>query len=306
MAITTTGAVNEALYYVLAISALLLVAIVFFMVLFLVRYRASRNPKATEIPGKPAFEVAVVAVSTLLALTFFWYGLTGYQFLRRVPQGALQIAVHAKQYAWSFTYPDGRVSPDLVVPVGSDVRCNITSEDVLHGFYVPAMRIQVDAVPRMPTYAWFKAKDIGVSDILCTVYCGTAHSSMMAKLYVLSVAEFQKWKAGEEIQLEGDVLPIVALEGQGVLATFGCLDCHSVDGTAKVGPSFKGLFGSKQIVLAGGVKKTVTADETFLRRSISKPHDELAEGFTDLMPDFDDILKREDLDEIVSAIKTYR
>ena len=93
MPTTTTEAVNQAQYYFLVFTALLFVGIVFFMVLFLVRYRRSRSPRATEIHGNPWFEVAAFALPTLLALTFFWYGLTGYQFLRRVPQGALQVAV---------------------------------------------------------------------------------------------------------------------------------------------------------------------------------------------------------------------
>ncbi|HUX42570.1 MAG TPA: cytochrome c oxidase subunit II [Rectinemataceae bacterium] len=197
MGATTTGAVNEGLYYILVISALLFAAIVFFMVLFLVRYRASRHPKAVEIHGNPWFEVGAFVLPTLIALTFFVVSLQGYEFLRRVPQGAMQVQVHERQFVFNFTYPDGKKSNELVVPVGSDVRLNITSEDVLHGFYVPAMHIQVDAVPGMQTYAWFQAKDVGVYDILCTVYCGPGHSDMMSKIHVVKADDFQKWKEGK-------------------------------------------------------------------------------------------------------------
>ena len=196
MGTTTTGAVNEGLFYTLAISALLFAAIVFFLVLFLVRYRSSVSPKAKSIHGNPWFEIAAFVLPTLIALSFFAVSLHGYEFLRRVPQGALQVEVHARQFAYSFIYPDGKKSSQLIVPVGSDVKLNIISEDVLHGVYIPAMHIQVDAVPKMPTYAWFHAQDIGTFDILCTAYCGTGHSDMEAKLRIINAADFQKWKAG--------------------------------------------------------------------------------------------------------------
>jgi cytochrome c oxidase subunit 2 len=303
MATTTTGAVNEALYYLLVFCALLFVAIVFFMVLFLVRYRTSRNPRPTEMHGNPLFEVGVIVLSTILALSFFWYGFTGYQYLRRVPEGALQVSVHSKQFSWSFEYSDGRIAPDLVVPVGSDVRLNVTSDDVLHGFYLPAMRVQVDAVPGQETYAWFRAKDLGAFDILCTVYCGTAHSAMLAKLYVVTQADFQKWKAGEELPaLGGAVATGAKSEGERLLDGFGCLSCHSTDGSSGIGPTLKGLFGSRQTVVSGGSKKQVTVDEAFLARAISQPHDEVAEGFEDIMPDLDDTLRPGDVDEMVKAI----
>jgi cytochrome c oxidase subunit 2 len=137
----------------------------------------------------------------------FFYGLTGYNFLRRPPAGAFEATVHARQWSWLFEYPDGAKSPDLVVPAGRDVKLNIGSDDVIHGFYLPAYRIQVDAVPGMKTYAWFKASKIGVFDILCSVYCGTEHSAMLAKLFVLPKEQYDEWRGGEKEELSGFSLP---------------------------------------------------------------------------------------------------
>jgi cytochrome c oxidase subunit 2 len=193
---TTIGAVDESLYYIAAFAALLFFAIVFCMVLFAVRYRASRNPMPKELHGNNWLEVAWVVLPTLLALSMFGYGLTGYKFLRHPPAGAFEVTVHSRQFAWSFEYPDGSITPDLVVPAGRDIRLTVTSDDVIHGFYLPGYRIQIDAVPGMKTYAWFKASRLGVFDILCTVYCGVGHSGMMAKLYVLGEEGYEAWKAG--------------------------------------------------------------------------------------------------------------
>jgi cytochrome c oxidase subunit 2 len=207
MEATTIGAVDETLYYIAAFAFLLFFAIVFFMVYFAVRYRASRNPVPTEIHGNNLLEILWITLPTLLALSMFFYGLTGYNFLRHAPAGSFEAAVHARQWSWSFEYPDGTKTPDLVVPSGRDVRLTISSDDVIHGFYLPGYRIQVDAVPGMKTYAWFKASRIGVFDILCTVYCGTNHSGMLAKLYVLPQESYDAWRAGGEAELSGLKLP---------------------------------------------------------------------------------------------------
>lgn len=196
MGATSATAVNEGLYYIAAFAFLLFFGIVFLMVLFAARYRSKRNPKATELPGKAWVEILAIVLPTLLALSMFYYGFTGYEFLRKAPAGALQIEVRARQFSWLFVYPNGKRSPDLVVPVARDVRLSLGSEDVIHGFYVPDYHIQVDAVPGMRTSAWFRATEPGEHDIMCTVYCGAGHSAMMAKLRALEAADYEAWYAG--------------------------------------------------------------------------------------------------------------
>jgi len=139
---TSTGIVDGALIYILALSVLLLFLIIFFMIYFLVRYRKSRNPVPSELPQSALLEVLWVVVPTLLVTTMFVYGLTGFRFLRSAPAGSLSVKVHARQWSWLFEYDDGRKSPDLIVPLGQNVRCELTSADVIHGFYIPAFRIQ--------------------------------------------------------------------------------------------------------------------------------------------------------------------
>jgi cytochrome c oxidase subunit 2 len=193
---TSAIAVNEGLYYIASFAFLLFFGIVFLMLLFALRYRRSRSPKASELPGNPWVEALAIVLPTLLALSMFYYGFTGYAFLRKAPPGALQIEVRARQFTWLFVYPNGKKSPDLVVPVARDVRLSLGSEDVIHGFYVPDYHIQVDAVPGMKTSAWFRATEPGEHYIMCTVYCGVGHSSMMARLRALGAPEYEAWYAG--------------------------------------------------------------------------------------------------------------
>jgi len=135
---TTIGAVDGTLYYIAAFGVLLFFAIVFSMVYFAVRFRASRNPKAVEMPGNNLLEALWILLPTLLALSMFFYGLTGYNFLRRPPAGAFEATVYARQWSWLFEYPDGSKASGLVVPAGRDVRLTVVSSDVIHGFYLRA------------------------------------------------------------------------------------------------------------------------------------------------------------------------
>lgn len=297
---TTTGAVNGSLYFIGVFSILLFFAIVFVMVYFAVRYRKSRNPVATEIHGAPWLEVLWVVLPTLLALAMFFYGLTGYNFLRHPPAGALEIQVHSKQWSWAFEYPDGRVVPNLVLPSGRDVRFTLSSDDVLHGFYIPDYRVQVDTVPGMKTMAWLKAGALGESDILCTVYCGTAHSNMMAKLIVLSPSGYEDWYAGKNVDLGLASPAAVSLVGS-VLEKGSCLACHSTDGSSSMGPSFKGLYGQDvEFVQDGRLQKT-KADEAYLRLAISEPGAQVVKGFDDAMPPSS--LSGEELEALVTWFK---
>jgi cytochrome c oxidase subunit 2 len=312
MGATSTTVVNEGLYYIAAFAFLLFFAIVFLMVLFAVRYRRSRNPVAAEIPGRTWVEILAFVLPTLLALSMFYYGLTGYSFLRKAPAGALEVEVRARQFAWLFIYPNGRRSPDLIVPVGRDVRLVLTSEDVLHGFYVPDYHIQIDCVPGMKTSAWFRATQTGEHDIMCSLYCGVGHSSMLAKLKALPAQDYEAWNAGAPAPAQAGAaaggsmsMPMMA-GGEDLLRQEGCLACHSLDGSSKTGPTFKGLAGSTVKVVTAGKPREVTADEEYLRRSILDPRADVVVGYPDVMPAPPGGTSDETIEGLVQAIEALR
>ena len=186
--------VDLAFWYILGFSIVLLVGITTVMIAFTIIYRRSRHPEAADIRGNWKLEVIWTIIPTLIALSMFAVGWSSYTGLRTVPAGALEVEVTAQQFSWIFTYPEGKESEgELVVPLGKPVKLNITSIDVLHGFYLPAFRVKIDAVPKMKTYGWFFADKVGDFDIMCTVYCGTDHSQMTAKLRIVPTNEYLQW-----------------------------------------------------------------------------------------------------------------
>jgi cytochrome c oxidase subunit 2 len=194
----STTVVNKAFIYIMGISILLFIAMMFLMVFFVVRYRRSKNPEATEIPGNWKLETLWIVVPLLIVITMFFQGLAGFNFLRRPPEGALHVKVSAHEWAWLFEYDNGAKSADLVVPAGKPIVVTLNSEDVIHSFYVPALRVKQDIVPGITTKAWFEADTTGTFDILCAEYCGEGHSSMRALLYVLPQEQFDEWYANQK------------------------------------------------------------------------------------------------------------
>lgn len=191
---TAVQGVDQAFWYILGISVVLLSGITVVMIYFVVKFRRSKNPVAADIRDNYPLEIIWTIIPTLIALSMFYIGWTSYLGLRTVPEDAMEVQVYAQQFSWIFVYDnDKETENELVVPLGRAVKLNITSEDVLHSFYLPAFRVKVDAVKGMETYAWFQADEVGEYDIQCTEYCGVDHSAMVAKLKIVSDDEFTAW-----------------------------------------------------------------------------------------------------------------
>ncbi len=197
---TPVQGVDQAFWYILGISIILLFAITLVMVIFVVKYRRSRNPIPADIRDNMLLELFWTLIPTLIALSMFYMGWKSYIGLRAVPEGAIEIEVTGQMFSWLFTYDNDKESEnELVVPLGKPIKLNISSLDVIHSLYIPAFRIKIDAVRGMKTYAWFLADQEGDYDIQCTEYCGTDHSSMTGKLRIVPEGEYRKWlEKGDE------------------------------------------------------------------------------------------------------------
>jgi cytochrome c oxidase subunit 2 len=182
----------------------------------------------------------------------------------------------------------------------------MVSTDVIHGFFAPAYRIKQDVVPGMKTRAWFKAASLGASDILCTQYCGLQHSKMLSMIYVIPPADFDSWYAGQEVEIEGLTSQAERPEGEGLLRQNGCTDCHSLDGTKRVGPTFKGLFGASVKVTTAGKERAAVADAAYIAKSIVDPSADIAVGYEDIMPAGRGLYTDEQLREISDFIGTLK
>lgn len=187
--------IDIAFWYILGISFFVLIGVTVLMIYFAIRYRRSKYPVP---PGDTRdnwlLETVWTVIPTIIFLSMFVVGWTSYLGLRDIPEDGVEISVYGQQYAWIFVYPNGKETVDeLTVPVNKPIKLVLRSEDVNHSFFLPAYRVKVDVVPGMDTFAWFQPKDKGDYDILCTEYCGVEHSSMVAKVSVVSQEEYEKW-----------------------------------------------------------------------------------------------------------------
>ncbi len=191
---TPVQGVDQAFWYILGFSIVLLIGITVVMVYFVVKYRRSKNPVASDIRDNYPLEIVWTIIPTLIALSMFYFGWSSYLGLRTVPDDAMEVEVIGQQFSWIFVYEnDKETENELVVPQGRAIKLNISSIDVLHSFFIPAFRIKVDAVKGMPTYAWFLADEVGEYDIQCTEYCGVDHFAMLAILKIVPEEDFEKW-----------------------------------------------------------------------------------------------------------------
>jgi len=293
--ITTTEAIDPVFTFIFGACLVLLVGITVVTMLFVIRYHRSRAPEPTsQVEGNIWLEIVWVALPSLLVLAMFYYGWAGYLALRNVPEDAMEVTATARMWSWTFTYPDGRTSPKLYVPVGKPVKVQLVSLDVLHGFYLPAFRVKRDVVPGMKNYAWFVAAKPGSYDLFCSSYCGTGHSGMITTVEALPEAEFAAWLKLETAEKEEH-------PGHELLEEHGCLGCHSLDGSPKVGPTLKGIWGRNVTVLTSGSERSITVDEAYLRRSILEPNADVVKGFPPVMPAIS--LKKEEIEQIVAYLK---
>jgi cytochrome c oxidase subunit 2 len=213
-----------------------------------------------------------------------------------VPRNAMVIEVTGRQWAWSFKYPNGRQTKELLLALDKPFKLELRSLDVIHGFFIPAFRIKEDVVPGKENYTWFVPTQLGSFDIECTVICGVSHADMLAKAVVVPQDDFEKWYYGDEtMPLPGhSVKTETAVNDTGrdetnpaltILNEKFCTQCHSIDGTAVVGPSFKGLYGEKRLVTdLEGRESEIKVDDTYLERSIQDPMAETVKGYPNAMP----------------------
>jgi cytochrome c oxidase subunit II len=276
----SSWAVDGIFNFLMYLSYFFFALILGLMVTFVIRYR--RRPGVEPIPT-PSHSIVLEAVWSLiplgLVIVIFYFGFVGYVELRSPPERAYDIKVLARKWSWQFIYPDGTIDPDLHVPVGEPVRLTMISEDVIHSLSIPAFRVKMDIVPGRYTRTWFQARQPGQFDLYCTEYCGTGHSDMLATVVVHDPEDFDQWLVEAGDIFGNDATPAEA--GQKLFRRNGCGSCHSTDGTAKIGPTLKGVYGKTHKFTDGS---SAEVDENYIRQSLFEPGAKLREGFSNKMP----------------------
>ncbi len=284
------------LHYTVIGAAFVVAGLTFLLIgYFLIRYR--ERPGAPAPPRRFSHRIEIMLATGTLGVFLLWWlvGFSQYRELRDIPSDAIRIHVVAKQWMWQFVYPNGADAEDeLRIPVGKPVEVVLTSRDVIHSFYVPAFRLKQDVVPGRITAMWFEATEPGTYEILCAEYCGAGHSRMRGRIIAMPPADYAKWIGG---QVPGNL----AATGEAMAVRYGCLRCHSVDGTAHLGPTWKGLY-RKSVVLSDG--KAVVADDAYLTESMMDPNVKLVAGFQPIMPSYLGVLNGPDAASIVEYIRS--
>lgn len=331
------GQIDTTLSLTITITGIVFVVINLLVAYIVVRFRQRDGQQAAFQPDNKKLEGWLIGLTAVGVVILLAPGLFVYSEFVTVPQEALVVEAVGQQWQWSFRLPgeddklgktdiklvsfenpfgldpeDPNGQDDVLVPgnelhlpLDRPVKVTLRSKDVLHDFYVPEFRVKMDAVPGIITSMWFTPNKAGSYEIACAEYCGMGHHTMRGVVVVEPQDAFQSWvdthatfaQTASETPEEGNEDPLV-IQGRQLAQSRGCLGCHSVDGAAGVGPSWKGLFG-KQETLTDGT--TVTVDEAYLSESITDPAAKIVQGFPPAMPPYD--LGQDDLKALIAYIK---
>lgn len=284
------------------VIAFLFSLIVVFMVYSIVVFRRKRGDTGdgANIHGNTKLEIAWTVAPLAAVLFFSFLGARQLADITAASPDEMVIEVTAQQFAWRFDYPEyGISSAELNLPQGRQILFKLTATDVIHSFWVPEFRVKQDAVPGKTTTLRVTPTETGQYKIRCAELCGTGHHSMLATVNVLQPADFEAWVAQQtapQPSATGSEL------GAQIAQLQGCIGCHSVDGSQRVGPTWLGLYGTQEALEDGS---SVLVDEEYLQQSILDPAAQITKGFPNVMPPtYKDSLSQEEVAALVEYIKS--
>jgi cytochrome c oxidase subunit 2 len=288
------GQVDAIYIFLLVVCGMVAVLVFTCLLYFAARYRNRAGVEAEQIDGSTPLELTWSIIPLCVFMVFFAWGAIVFFKQRTPPRDATEVYVVAKQWMWKLEHAEGqREINELHVPVGRDVKLIMTSQDVIHSFYVPVFRMKQDVLPGRYTVAWFRATKPGTYHLFCAEYCGTQHSGMIGSIVVMEPAQYEAWMNG------GPAGPL-SVTGEKIFAELGCSTCHRTD-TQGRGPNLQGVFG-KPVLLEDG--RTVVADENYVRESILDPGAKIVNGFKPVMPTFQGLVSEEQLNALVAYVKS--
>jgi cytochrome c oxidase subunit 2 len=279
--------------------SLIMVVLTYSLIVF--RRKKGESGDGAHIVGNTGLEVLWTLIPLLAVVYLAYIGALSLGEIRRIDPTALEVKVISGQWFWQYQYPEyGVSSTELYLPVDRQVRLQMTSNDVIHSFWVPEFRVKQDLVPGQTTELRITPTVIGDYKVRCAELCGLNHAYMEGLVRVVSQEDFDEWIKTQQASAPADP----AMRGQQLVQQFGCLACHSIDGTPKIGPTWEGLFES-DVPLADG--STVTADHEYLIQSIVDPNLHIVAGYSpNVMPPFADTLDQTQVESIATYIETLK
>jgi len=295
---TVAGRVDSLYYFLVGLTAFFSILIGAAVAFFAIKYRRGNKADRSNPFGESALlEVIWMGVPLVIVLTIFFWGTSVFFTVVRPPKQAEDVYVTGKQWMWKIQHLSGhREINELHVPVGQPIKLIMTSQDVIHSFYVPAFRVKQDVLPGRYTQMWFEATKPGRYHLFCAEYCGTQHSGMVGSVVAMEQADYEAWLRGGS----GTAGQPMASAGEQIFMQQGCTSCH-MDNDAGRAPLLKGLYG-KPVALADG--GSMVADEQYIRESILRPMAHVVAGYDPVMPVYQGRIGEEDLQQLVAYIKS--
>ena len=290
------GQVDELYFFLLAVTAFFSILIATLVVVFAVKYRRRHaNEVGVPIHGSLALEMLWTIIPFFIVMVMFAWGAKVFFDAYRPVAGAMEIYVVGKQWMWKVQHVDGqREINELHVPVGRPIKLIMGSEDVIHSFYIPALRVKADVIPGRYNVLSFTADTAGRYHLFCAEYCGTKHSGMIGWVTVMEPADYQAWLAGGKASDS----PVAA--GGKLFQDLACSTCHKEKEQGR-GPILVNLFGKPVELQSGG---TVVADESYIRESIVNPQAKVVAGFQPIMPTFQGLVSEEQLLQLIAYVRS--
>ncbi|HXS96297.1 MAG TPA: cytochrome c oxidase subunit II [Candidatus Limnocylindrales bacterium] len=288
--------VDHLLYFLLGVSVFFTVLIFGALFYFAIRYRRrSEQELPAVVHGGMALEILWTVIPFGLTMIMFTWGASIFFRESRPPNNAMNIYVVGKQWMWKLQHQEGqREINELHIPVGVPVKLTMTSEDVIHSFFVPAFRTKQDVVPGRYSTTWFTPTKPGKYHLFCAEYCGTKHSGMIGWVYVMERKDYQDWLSG------GRAMGSLAENGEKLFMSLACGNCHHPDGSGRC-PSLVGLYNSNVRLSSGN---DIHADEAYIRESILQPNAKVVAGFQPVMPTFQGLVTEEGVLQLIEYVKS--
>jgi cytochrome c oxidase subunit 2 len=288
--------VDALMWMFTGVVALLAGPVLVLTVWFAIKYRRGRPANRQMGEERDVLiETSWSIIPFVVTIGFFAYAAWLFFTLQRPPANAMTVDVVAKQWMWKFQHPEGQSEiDDLHVPAGIPVRLVMTSQDVIHSLYLPALRIKQDVLPGRYTGLWFKADKPGTYPLRCSQFCGSDHSGMVGNFVVLAPADYAQW-----LKVSQTDLNLVA-QGKALYQKLGCSGCHDGSSTVRA-PNLKGLAGSP-VQLADG--STVYADRQYLHDSLFLPNKQVTAGYEPRMPTYANLVDEGQASALISYIQS--